>query len=53
MIDRLPLNVESLKMSKLGKIIVKLTKEPPNSGKSFGIVLMNMSVKFLSLFLQL
>ncbi|KAG1753275.1 hypothetical protein EDB19DRAFT_1668370 [Suillus lakei] len=28
-IDRLPLSVESLKSSKLGKIIVKLVKEPP------------------------
>ncbi|KAG2114708.1 uncharacterized protein F5147DRAFT_677688 [Suillus discolor] len=28
-IDRLPLTVESLKSSKLGKIIVKLVKEPP------------------------
>ncbi|PCH41543.1 hypothetical protein WOLCODRAFT_137458 [Wolfiporia cocos MD-104 SS10] len=28
-VDRLPLTIESLKASKLGKIIVKLVKEPP------------------------
>lgn len=34
-IDRLPLTLESLKSSKLGKIIVKLVKEPPAPGELF------------------
>ena len=32
-IDRLPLSVESLKTSKLGKIVVKLVKDPPTPGE--------------------
>lgn len=32
-IDRLPLTIESLKTSKLGKIIVRLVKEPPAPGE--------------------
>jgi protein phosphatase 1 regulatory subunit 10 len=33
-IDRLPLTIESLKNSKLGKIVVKLVKDPPAPGES-------------------
>jgi len=32
-IDRLPLSVETLKSSKLGKIVMKLTKDPPAPGE--------------------
>jgi len=32
-IDRLPMTVDSLKVSKLGKIIVRLVKDPPAPGK--------------------
>lgn len=32
-IDRLPLTIETLKASKLGKIVVKLTKDPPAPGE--------------------
>jgi len=32
-IDRLPLTIESLKSSKLGKLIVRLVKEPPAPGE--------------------
>jgi hypothetical protein len=34
LIDRLPMTVESLKTSKLGKIVVKLVKDPPTPGES-------------------
>lgn len=33
-IDRLPLTIETLKTSKLGKIVIKLTKDPPAPGES-------------------
>ncbi|KAF8131278.1 hypothetical protein K438DRAFT_1885811 [Mycena galopus ATCC 62051] len=33
-IDRLPITVESLKTSKLGKIVMKLVKDPPTPGES-------------------
>ncbi|KAF9268328.1 hypothetical protein L218DRAFT_854055 [Marasmius fiardii PR-910] len=32
-IDRLPLTVESLKNSKLGKVVVKIVKDPPTPGE--------------------
>lgn len=32
-IDRLPLTVETLKASKLGKLVVKLVKDPPSPGE--------------------
>lgn len=32
-IDRLPLTVESLRASKLGKLVVKLVKDPPSPGE--------------------
>jgi protein phosphatase 1 regulatory subunit 10 len=35
-IDRLPLTVDSLKASKLGKLVVRLVKEPPTPGE-FGL----------------
>lgn len=31
-IDRLPLTIDTLKTSKLGKIVVRLVKEPPAPG---------------------
>jgi len=34
-IDRLPLSVDTLKSSKLGKIVLKLTKDPPAPGEFF------------------
>lgn len=34
-IDRLPLTIDTLKTSKLGKIVVKLTKDPPAPGEYF------------------
>ena len=33
-IDRLPMTLESLKASKLGKVVVRLVKDPPAPGKS-------------------
>lgn len=33
--DRLPLTLETLKTSGLGKIVVKLSKDPPAPGESF------------------
>jgi hypothetical protein len=32
-IDRLPMTVDTLKASKLGKLVVKIVKEPPTAGK--------------------
>ena len=32
-VDRLPLTVEKLKLSKLGKLIMRLTKDPPTPGE--------------------
>lgn len=32
-IDRLPLTLETLKASKLGKLVVKLVKDPPSPGE--------------------
>ena len=34
-IDRLPMTLESLKASKLGKVVVRLVKDPPAPGKSY------------------
>ncbi|KAJ6612145.1 hypothetical protein B0H10DRAFT_1918313 [Mycena sp. CBHHK59/15] len=40
-IDRLPMTVDSLKTSKLGKIVVKLVKDPPSPGELSSICIVN------------
>lgn len=45
-IDRLPMTVESLKSSKLGKIVVKVGKDIPSPGESsFHIFPVNVTLQ--------
>ncbi|KAF8133494.1 hypothetical protein K438DRAFT_1884145 [Mycena galopus ATCC 62051] len=45
-IDRLPITVESLKTSKLGKIVMKLVKDPPTPGESLSFFVVHRGPLF-------